>query len=83
MNADPDDPLDDVLEAPLVTGPRRPVTIAVGIKLAKKATLEKKLAKAEADFERYLTKLISATRRVQKAREQVRRYRKILQEERT
>lgn len=82
MTADPNDPLDDVLKAPLIVGPRAPVTIATGIKLAKQALIEKKLAKAEADYHRWLDKMLRAAKRVEGNRLLVRRYRRQLAEER-
>jgi len=82
MTADLNDPLDDVLQAPLVVGPRAPVTIAVGVKLAKQAAIEKKLAKAQADHDRWLDKMLRAARRVDRAGIQIRRYRYQLTEQR-
>lgn len=80
MKPDLDDPLDDVLAAPLVLGPRQPVTIATGIKLAKGQLYEKKLAKAQADHDRWLDKMLRAAKRVDTARILIRRYRKIINE---
>lgn len=84
MIGDPlNDPLDDVLQAPLVPGPRRPVSVLEAGKLAKRSSYRHKLALAEANLDRWLSKLLRASNQVDAARKQVRRYRKIIQEERT
>ncbi len=81
MVGDPNDSLEDVLAAPLVIGPRQPTTIAQGIKLARKSSYHHKLALAEADLDRWLTKLMRAAGKVDSARKAVKRYRKIIREE--
>lgn len=81
MTPDLDDPLDDVLEAPLVIGPRPVTTIANGVKLAKAKATAHKLAAAEADLDRWLGKMLRAATRVDALRKSVRRYRAQIRKE--
>lgn len=75
------DALDDVLEAPLTIGPRRPVSVLEAGKLAKRSTYAHKLAEAEEGLDRWLTRLLKASNKVDAYRKQVRRYRRIMRED--